>query len=122
MAETFQQQRGLRRLVNAFRYSLQGLAATYRHEEAFRLEVWSLPVLVPLAVWLADSALELAALLGAVLFVMIVELLNTAVESAIDRIGSEPHPLSGRAKDQASAAVLLAIVLAAGVWLAVLVD
>ncbi len=122
MAEGFQQRRGLARLWWALRYSWQGLRATYRHEEAFRLELWSLPVLVPLAVWLADGAGELAALLGSVLFVLIVELLNTAIESAIDRIGSEPHPLSGRAKDQASAAVLLSLLLAAGVWLAVLLD
>lgn len=112
--------RGLTRLKNAFRFSWQGSCAAYKHEEAFRQEVWVLLIAIPLAFMLADSGLERALLIGSVLLVMVVELLNSALEAVVDRIGSDRHELSGRAKDMGSAAVLLAIVNALLVWILIL--
>ena len=112
--------RGLRRLRQASRYSWQGLRAAYAHEEAFRQEVWLCLVLLPLGLWLGDDGVERVLLAGSLLLVLMVELLNTAVENAIDRIGSERHELSGRAKDVGSAAVLVALANAVLVWLLVL--
>lgn len=108
--------RGLRRIRDAAGYSAAGLASAWRTEEAFRQEVALAVLLVPLALWLGPSPLERVLLLGSWLLVMIVEILNTAVEAAIDRIGDERHPLSGQAKDLGSAAVFLSLVLAALVW------
>lgn len=108
------------RLYKAAGYSLQGLKSTYKYEQAFRLEVYILVVLVPLALWLADSWLESMVLIGIWLFVMVVELLNSAVEAAIDRIGPEKHELSGRAKDIGSAAVMVSVFIAAIVWFGIL--
>jgi len=107
---------GLTRLVNALRFSWQGLRAAFRHEEAFRQELSASFVLVPLALWLGDGGIEKSLLLGAWILVPIVELLNSAVEAAIDRIGDERHKLSGRAKDLGSAAVLIALLNAVVVW------
>ncbi|MGB0846843.1 MAG: diacylglycerol kinase [Thiolinea sp.] len=107
---------GLKRLQKALRFSWQGLCAAYRHEEAFRQEIWALIVAVPLAFWLTGSGVERAILIASVLLVMIVELLNSALEAVVDRIGSEKHELSGRAKDMGSAAVLLALVNAVLIW------
>ncbi|NML45547.1 diacylglycerol kinase [Ramlibacter sp. G-1-2-2] len=112
---------GFSRLWHATGYSLAGLRAGWG-EAAFRLEACLAVVLVPLAFWLGRSWVEVALLAGSVLLVMIVELLNTAVESAIDRIGLERHPLSKRSKDMGSAAVLLATLIAGGIWLAALVE
>jgi diacylglycerol kinase (ATP) len=106
---------GFTRLWHATGYSLAGLRAGWG-ESAFRLEACVSFVLLPLSCWLGDSWVEVALLAGSVLLVMIVELLNTAVESAIDRIGPEWHDLSKRSKDMGSAAVLLSVLLAAGVW------
>jgi diacylglycerol kinase (ATP) len=108
---------GLDRIRHAFGYSLSGLRAGW-HETAFRQEAVAASVLLPLAFWVGQSWVEVALLAGVVLLVMIVELLNTGVESAIDRIGPEWHDLSKRAKDMGSAAVLLSLVLGAGVWAA----
>ena len=110
---------GLRRVWHAAGYSLEGLRAGWQ-ETAFRPEACAAFVLVPLAFWLGRSWVEVALLAGSVLIVMIVELLNTGVESAIDRIGPEWHALSKRAKDMGSAAVLLALLLAGGIWAAAL--
>lgn len=112
---------GLNRMWHAFRYSLEGLRAGWG-ETAFRQEAIAAIVLVPLAFWLGRSWVEVALLAGSVVLVMIVELLNCGVETAIDRIGPEWHALSKKAKDMGSAAVLLAVVLAAGIWLAALVQ
>lgn len=112
--------RGLRRILNAFGFSMAGFRACFRHEEAFRQEVYVLLVLVPLGIWLGDGPLERALLIGSLLIVPIVELLNSAVEANVDRVGLERHELSRRAKDIASAAVLLSIVLAVLVWALVL--
>jgi diacylglycerol kinase (ATP) len=108
---------GLNRILHAGGYSLQGLLAGWG-ETAFRQEAILAMVMVPLAFWLGQSWIETALLTGSVVLVLIVELLNTCVESAIDRIGPEWHDLSKRAKDMGSAAVLLSLLLCAGVWLA----
>jgi diacylglycerol kinase (ATP) len=95
---------------------MQGLEAAWRHEAAFRQEVFLAIVLVPLAFWLGQGILELILLIGSVLLVLCVELINSAIEALVDRIGSEPHELSGRAKDLGSASVLVTMLLAVLVW------
>lgn len=111
---------GLDRIIRAAGYSKQGLASAYQNESAFRQEVWLAVVLVPLAFWLGRTWIEIAALAGSVLLVMIVELLNSAVEAAVDRVSFEMHELAGRAKDYGSAAVMIALLLSSGIWLAAL--
>jgi diacylglycerol kinase (ATP) len=111
--------KGLSRVFHAGGYSIQGLKAGW-YETAFRQEALASLVLLPLAFWLGKTWVETALLAGSVLLVMIVELLNTSVESAIDRIGPEWHELSKRAKDMGSAAVLLSLLLCLGIWLAAL--
>lgn len=108
---------GFNRVWHATGYSLEGLRAGWG-ETAFRQEAMAAVVLLPLAFWLGRSWVEIALLAGSVLIVMIVELLNTGIETAIDRIGPEWHDLSKRAKDMGSAAVLLSLLLAAGIWVA----
>lgn len=108
------------RLYRATGYSIAGLLSAFKYEQAFRLEVYILVVLIPLAIWLSSSPLELILLIGSWVLVMIVELLNSAIEAAIDRIGLEKHELSGRAKDIGSAAVMISVVLAALIWATVL--
>lgn len=108
---------GFDRVWHAAGFSLAGLRAGWE-ETAFRQEALAAIVLLPASFWLGRSWIEVALLAGSVLLVMIVELLNTGIETAIDRIGPEWHDLSKRAKDMGSAAVLLALVLAAGIWLA----
>lgn len=110
---------GLRRIWHAGGYSLQGLRAGWG-EKAFRTEALGALCLLPLAPWLARSWSEGILLVGSVVLVLIVELLNSGIESAIDRIGPEWHALSKRAKDMGSAAVLLALLLCAGTWLSAL--
>lgn len=107
---------GLKRLIKAGQYSWQGARDAYLLEEAFRLEVWALAIAVPLALWLGENGLEKALLIGSVLLVMVVELLNSAIEAVVDRISVKPQTLEGRAKDMGSAAVTLAIVNAALLW------
>jgi diacylglycerol kinase (ATP) len=113
---------GVSRLRLATLNSLRGLKHCYRSEAAFRQEVWAACVLVPLALWLGRSGLERAALVGVLLIVMIVELLNTAIEVVVDRIGVEHHRLSGFAKDLGSSAVLFALLLAVLTWGLVIAD
>ena len=113
------ERRGASRMLHATRYSLLGLRAAWG-ETAFRQEAIAALVLVPIAFWLGRSWVEVSLLAGSVVLLMIVELLNTAVEAAIDRIGPEWHALSARAKDMGSAAVLLSLLLCAGVWVAAL--
>ena len=110
---------GLNRVLHAGGYSIQGLKAGW-NETAFRQEAMLAVVLLPMAFWLGQSWIETALLAGSVLLVMIVELLNTGIESAIDRIGPEWHDLSKRAKDMGSAAVLLSLLLCGGIWAAAL--
>ncbi len=112
---------GLSRLVAAFGYSVKGLVAAFRHEAAFRQEVLLLIVGVILACLLPVSSVERILLIGSVVLVMIVELINSAVEAVVDRIGEEHHELAGRAKDMGSAAVFVTLVLSAFVWIMILV-
>ncbi|MFP1741109.1 diacylglycerol kinase [Lonsdalea quercina] len=107
---------GITRLVKATGYSLQGLKQAWRHEAAFRQETILTLAGIIIACWLPVSILERLLLIGAVVLIVIVELLNSAIEAVVDRIGSEYHELAGRAKDLGSAAVLVACLLAAVVW------
>jgi diacylglycerol kinase (ATP) len=111
---------GWRRLVDAARYSGAGLAAAARHEAAFRQELLLAAVLVPLGLWLGNGGIERALLAGSVLLVLVVELLNSAVEAAVDRVSLEDHELAKRAKDLGSAAVMISLLTLAVVWLLVL--
>jgi len=115
-----QNQKGLKRVYNAFFYSMAGFRACFQHEEAFRQEVLVMLPMLPLALWLGNDGMERALLVGSLLLVPIVELLNSAIEANVDRVGLERHELSGRAKDIASAAVFLSIVFTVMVWLLVL--
>ncbi|RJK66959.1 diacylglycerol kinase [Serratia marcescens] len=107
---------GLTRIIKAAGYSYKGLSAAWQHEAAFRQELVVTLLAIILAVWLDVGAIARILLIGSVALVMIVEVLNSAIEAVVDRIGSEHHELSGRAKDMGSAAVSLAIVLALFVW------
>jgi diacylglycerol kinase (ATP) len=111
---------GLRRIWNALFYSFDGLKAAYRHEDAFRQEVWLALVLIPLALFLPVSGIGKALMMASVLMVLIVELLNSAVEATVDRVSLEHHRLAKRAKDIGSAAVLFSLINVAVVWLLVL--
>ena len=113
------QRHGLARLRHALGYSLAGLRAGWR-EPAFRQEAIAAIILLPAALWLGRNWVETSLLIGGLVLVMVVELLNTGIETAIDRIGPEWHALSKRAKDMGSAAVLLSLLLCAGIWLAAL--
>jgi len=117
-----EQNHGLRHVLVAARYSWQGLRAAWRKEEAFRQEVIVALAALPAALFVGDTGLERALLIAVVLLVLVVELLNTGIENVVDRIGHDPHKLSGRAKDVGSAAVMMAIVLAAVVWGLLLFD
>ncbi|MDP4527442.1 diacylglycerol kinase [Alkalimonas delamerensis] len=107
---------GLGRVLKAAKCSMQGFAATWRHEAAFRQEAVLAMLSVPLAAWLAQSFLQFVLLIGVWCLVLIVELLNSAIETLTDRVSLERHELSGRAKDMGSAAVFLSLVLVALVW------
>lgn len=111
---------GLRRIWNALFYSFDGLKAAYRHEDAFRQEVWLALVLIPLALFLPVSGMGKALMMASVLMVLIVELLNSAVEATVDRVSLEHHRLAKRAKDIGSAAVLFSLINVAVVWLLIL--
>ena len=113
------QRRGLNRVIHALGYSLQGLQAAM-HEPAFKQESYLAFVLLPLSFFLGSNWVEISLLSGSVIFVLTVELINTGLESAIDRVGPQWHDLSKRCKDLGSAAVLLSIVLCMGIWLSAL--
>ncbi len=116
----FSGNKGISRIVKATGYSWQGLRAAYRNEEAFRQETWLCIVMVPLGFYLGDGGVEKALLVASVLLLPVVEILNSAIEAVVDRFGGDYHELSGRAKDMGSAAVALAIMLMAVVWILVL--
>lgn len=107
---------GLQRVLNAAGYSWAGLTAAFRFEDAFRQEVFLALVLIPLALYLGETGIERALMIGAVLGVLIVELLNSAVEAAVDRISLEHHLLIKRAKDMGSAAVMIALINVVVIW------
>jgi diacylglycerol kinase (ATP) len=111
---------GFTRIIKATGYSWQGLCAAYRNEAAFRQEMWLCVVMIPLGLYLGDNGIEKALLVSSVILLPLVEILNSALEAVVDRFGEEWHELSGRAKDMASAAVALAIILMATVWTLVL--
>ena len=117
-----QKLQGVGRLMRAFGSSAKGLVGAFREEEAFRQELLLACVALPLAVWLGHDGVQRALLAAPVLLILIVELLNSAIEATVDRIGLERHVLAGLAKDVGSAAVLLSFVLLAIVWLLVLTD
>lgn len=120
MTNPYKGRTGLDRIVRAAGYSLEGLQIAYRGESAFRQETWAAAALLPAAFWLGRSWVEVSLLAGSVMLVLIVELLNSGIEAAIDRVGYDLHDLSKRAKDLGSAAVLLALLLCTGIWVAAL--
>jgi diacylglycerol kinase (ATP) len=111
--------KGVGRLFRAFVWSMSGLKATFVHEAAFRQELLLCVILTPLALYFGKTGLEKALLLGSLLLILIVELLNSAIEATVDRIGADAHDLAGRAKDMGSAAVFLSLVNAGVIWLLV---
>lgn len=113
---------GLDRIVHAAGYSWSGLKAAYRNESAFRQEVWLAALLVPAAFFVGRNWIEVSLLAGVALIVLVVELLNSAVEAVVDRVSFELHDLSKRAKDFGSAAVLVSLLLCTSVWLAAIVN
>ena len=116
----YQNQNGLKRILRAFSYSMKGFKACFELEEAFRQEVILLSPLVPLGLWLGETPVERALLVGSLLLVPTVELLNSAIEANVDRVGLERHELSARAKDIASAAVFSSIAFVVVIWLLIL--
>lgn len=117
MESPFKGKTGITRLINAFGYSMEGLKAAYKNEDAFRQEVRMALVLIPLAIYLGKTNLERAIMIACVLLVVIVELLNSSVEATVDRISLDHHLLAKRAKDIGSAAVLISLINLAVVWL-----
>ena len=113
---------GLGRIIKAAKCSMQGFAASWKHESAFRQETILAVISVPLAAWLATSVSQFALLVSVWCLVLVVELLNSAIESLTDRVGLERHELSGRAKDMGSAAVFVSLVIVALVWGAALYE
>ena len=120
MESPYKGKTGLRRVLNAFHYSLAGLEAAYRCEDAFRQEVWLAALLLPAAFLLPVDGVGRALMIASVLLVLVVELLNSALEAAVDRIGLEDHRLAKRAKDIGSAAVFVALFNVLAVWASVL--
>ena len=115
-----QDARGLKRLLNATKYSWLGFKTAYNSEEAFRLETWIAVILIPAGFWLGETGVQKALLVGSVVLVLIVELLNTGIEFVVNRFGDEIHEYSGAAKDVGSAAVFLALVNVVVVWILIL--
>lgn len=114
--------RGLKHIIQAGGYSMSGLKAAITHEEAFRLELIAMVVMLPLAIWLGESGVEYALLVGSLLLVLLVELINSALEAVVDRVSVEHHELSGRAKDIGSAAVFIALMNVVAIWGFILFD
>jgi len=107
---------GVRRIINAFGYSMKGLRAAFKHESAFRQETALLIILLPIAILLGRTIVDYSILIGSLLLVMIVELLNSGLEAVVDRISDEHHKLAGRAKDMGSAAVFIALLNVIVIW------
>ena len=118
MSNPYKGRTGIDRIGRALGYSLAGLRAAYISESAFRQEILLLVIATPLAFWLGQDWVQIALLLGSLIGVLIVELLNSGIEAAIDRVSFDLHDLSKRAKDLASAAVLLSLLLSGGIWIA----
>jgi len=107
---------GIKRIINATGYSIRGLTAAFKHESAFRQELALCVVLTPLAIYLGQTNVERSILIGSLFLVLIVELLNSAVEAIVDRVGHEHHELSGQAKDIGSAAVFVSLANVVVIW------
>jgi len=122
MESPYKGKTGLVRLFNAFGYSLEGFRAAYKHEDAFRQEVLLAVILIPLALWLPVTSIGKALMVGSVLLVIIVELVNSAIEATVDRISLDNHDLAKRAKDIGSSAVLVSLMNVVVVWLLVLMN
>ena len=120
MTDQLKGRTGIDRIVRAAGHSASGLRLAYADESAFRQEVWLAAVLLPTSLWLGQGWVQVALLAGSVVLVLVVELLNSGIEAVVDRISCEWHELSKRAKDLGSAAVMLSLVLCAGVWVAAL--
>ena len=120
MESPYKGKTGLRRLWNAFRYSLDGFRAAYKHEDAFRQEILLAVIMIPLALWLPASHIGKALMICSVLLVIVIELVNSAIEATVDRISLDSHKLAKRAKDIGSAAVLVSLLNVLVVWALVL--
>lgn len=112
--------KGLRRITSAFRFSMQGLRSCYQSEVAFKQEIWLTIILIPIVFFIKDSAIDRVLLITPIFIVLITEILNSAIETVVDRVGDEYHVLSGQAKDMGSAAVWLSLMLLVVTWLIVL--
>ena len=121
MKSPYKGKTGIKRLANAFTYSVAGTLAAFKHEDAFRQEVILSIILIPLAIYLGQTAIEQALMIASVLLIIIVELLNSSVEATVDRISVKRHKLSKRAKDIGSAAVFFSLVNAAVIWFLILI-
>ena len=121
MKSPYKGKTGIKRLANAFTYSVAGTLAAFKHEDAFRQEVILSIVLIPLAIYMGQTAIEQALMIASILLIIIVELLNSSVEATVDRISVKRHKLSKRAKDIGSAAVFFSLVNAAVIWFLILV-
>jgi diacylglycerol kinase (ATP) len=121
MKSPYKGKTGIKRLLNAFKYSVAGTLAAFKHEDAFRQEVILSIVLIPLAIYLGQTPIEQAMMTASILLVIIVELLNSSVEATVDRISVKRHKLAKRAKDIGSAAVFFSLVNASAIWFLILV-
>jgi diacylglycerol kinase (ATP) len=121
MKSPYKGKTGLRRLINAFSYSIAGTLAAFKHEDAFRQEVVLAVVLTPIAIYFGETAIDQALMISSLLFIIIVELLNSSIEATVDRISVKHHKLAKRAKDIGSAAVFFSLINAAVIWFLILV-
>ena len=121
MKSPYKGKTGLTRLVNAFSYSIAGTLAAFKHEDAFRQEVLLTVILTPVALYLGETAIHQALMISSLLFIIIVELLNSSIEATVDRISVKHHKLAKRAKDIGSAAVFFSLINAAVIWFLILV-
>jgi diacylglycerol kinase (ATP) len=121
MKSPYKGKTGLRRLINAFGYSIAGTLAAFKHEDAFRQEVVLAVVLTPVALYFGETAIDQALMIGSLLFIIIVELLNSSIEATVDRISVKHHKLAKRAKDIGSAAVFFSLINAVVIWFLLLV-
>jgi diacylglycerol kinase (ATP) len=120
MESPFKGKTGIKRLINAFGYSLSGFKVAFAKEDAFRQEVFLSIILVTVAILISNSSIELVLLIGSTLLVPIIELLNSAIEATVDRVSLDKHPLAKRAKDIGSAAVFLSLVNLIATWLIII--
>jgi len=121
MKSPYKGKTGIKRLINAFKYSVAGTLAAFKHEDAFRQEVILSAILIPLAIYLGQTATEQALMIASILLIIIVELLNSSVEATVDRISVKRHKLAKRAKDIGSAAVFFSLINATVIWFLILV-